>query len=271
MRGSMRRRKRSSALRGMGRGGRDGGLQKGRGNRRVGSRGEGRGRVQEGQRGEVCGGQGRDIGGTVGGGGLGEGIVGSIEAGGVGVGVWLAGGLGRHQTRAHSCSHSCSYTHAIIVRAPQVGLLPLRTPLSAASPSSTAFVPPLTKSTSAPPTATIPPQAGARLFTEADPSNPAKELTLVDLLIWKRLDWLLAEATESAGKGKGTKKVVPSTLDLLAKPLFKLLVVIVKGLIKGAYNKKQLLNKQFAENWNRRYSQASILEEGHGRQLLVAK
>lgn len=98
------------------------------------------------------------------------------------------------------------------------------------------------------------PQAGDRLFAEAGPLDPIKELTLPDLMIRQLLDWLLAGITELEGKGKGTKKVIPCTMALLAKPPFLLLAKVVEGLIKEAYYHTQLLSKNFAENWNHGYS-----------------
>lgn len=74
-------------------------------------------------------------------------------------------------------------------------------------------------------------------------STLAKEPILADLMTQQQLDRLLAEAIKSAGKGKGVRKVAPSTMASLAKPLFRLLGEGIQGLIEGACKYKQLLSK----------------------------
>lgn len=58
----------------------------------------------------------------------------------------------------------------------------------------------------------------------------------------------MAGATESASKGKMVRKVAPSILASLGRPLFEISADLVEGLIEGACWDKVLLAKQFADN-----------------------
>lgn len=69
-------------------------------------------------------------------------------------------------------------------------------------------------------------------------------------MIQELLDWLCARTMELAVKGKRVRKIAPSAIVLIAKPPFRLSAEVVEGLIEGVYEQKQLLSKQFADNWN---------------------
>lgn len=55
---------------------------------------------------------------------------------------------------------------------------------------------------------------------------------------------------------------MPSTVVILAKPLYQMLLDATEGLIESAYKHKSLLSKHFAENWNRYYLQVARLGGG---------
>lgn len=82
---------------------------------------------------------------------------------------------------------------------------------------------------------------------------PTPDIPLADLMIIQLVDRVTAGDTKAAAKGKGVRKVVPSTLDLFAKPLYRLSIDAIEGLIEGAYKYMALLSKQFAKNWNQGY------------------
>lgn len=70
---------------------------------------------------------------------------------------------------------------------------------------------------------------------EVGPSAaPIREPVLVDLMIWKIVDRVMARATKAAGKGKTVRKVVPSILALLERPRYQISLDVAKELIKGA-------------------------------------